>query len=143
MATHIPSEKPEKTGIADLVMGILQDARSLMRQEVQLLKDEVKLEVSKAGRAASGLGIGIGLTAVGGFLLLLMLVHGLQELAELPLWVCYGIVGGVMAGIGGVLIGRARSLAGSIHAMPRRTLYAIQEDARWIKEQIVPKKKTA
>ena len=137
MATETSSEK---SGFTGLVMGILQDVRLLMRQEAQLFRDEVKLEVSKAGRVASGLGIGIGLTAVGGLLLLLMLVHGLHALTGLPLWISYGLVGGVVAGIGGILIGRARSLAGNIQAIPRRTLHTIQEDAKWIKEQLVSKK---
>jgi len=123
-----------------LIVGIVQDVRSLLRQEAQLLRDEVRLEVTKAGQAASGMGIGIGLAVIGGLFLLLMLVYGLFEWTDLPLWACYGSVGILLAGLGGVLIARARSLAGSIHAMPRRTLYSIKEDAQWIKERIVSKK---
>ncbi|ALA59206.1 phage holin family protein [Nitrospira moscoviensis] len=129
-----------KSGLVHIVTGILQDLRTLMRQEAQLLRDEVKLEVSKAGRAASGFGIGAGLLAIGGLFLLLMLVHGLHEWTGLPLWASYGLAGLILAGIGGVLLVRARSLAGSVHAMPRRTLYAIKEDAQWIKEQVMSKK---
>ena len=53
-------ERPRGTGfgLMNLVTGILDDAKILMRQEAQLLRDEVKLELSKAGRAASGFGIG-------------------------------------------------------------------------------------
>jgi hypothetical protein len=139
MALNTPTENQGFTG---LIMGIVEDVRSLMRQEAQLFRDEVKLEVSKAGQAASGLGIGIGLTAVGGLMLLLMLVHGLHELTGLPLWVSYGAVGVVAAGIGGILMKRARSLAGNIQAMPRRTFYTIKEDAKWIKEQFASRKTT-
>jgi hypothetical protein len=138
MAVESPSTP--KTGLGHIVTGILQDLRTLMRQEAQLLRDEVKLEVSKAGRAASGFGIGAGLLAVGGLFLLLMLVHGLHEWTGLPLWASYGLIGLILAGIGGVLLVRARSLAGTVHAMPRRTLYAIKEDAQWIKEQVMSKK---
>lgn len=129
-----------KTGLVNIVTGILQDFRVLMRQEAQLLRDEVKLEVGKAGRAASGLGIGIGLLAIGGLFLLLMLVHGLHEWTGLALWASYGLVGAILAGIGGALSVRARALAGTVQAMPRRTLYAIKEDAQWIKEQVMSKK---
>lgn len=129
-----------KMGLVSIVTGILQDVRTLMRQEMHLLRDEVTLEVSKAGRAASGLGIGIGLVAVGGLFLLLMLVHGLHEWAGLPLWASYGVVGIILAAVGGWLLARARSLAGSVQAMPRRTLYAMKEDAQWIKEQVMSKK---
>ena len=131
---------PPKSGLLDIVSGILDDFRILMRQEAQLLRDEVKLEVNKAGRAASGLGIGIGLLALGGIFLLTMLVHGLHEWFELPLWLSYGIVGGILAGVGVALLIRARSLAATVQAMPRRTLYAIKEDAQWIKEQVMSKR---
>jgi Putative Actinobacterial Holin-X, holin superfamily III len=131
---------PPRSGIFDIVSGILDDFRVLMRQEVQLLRDEVKLEVNKAGRAASGLGAGIGLLAVGGIFLLAMLVHGLHEWFELPMWLSYGIVGGLLAAAGVVLVMRAKTLAANVHAMPRRTLYAIKEDAQWIKEQVMSKR---
>jgi len=124
----------------NLVTGILDDIKALMRQEVQLLRDEVKLEVSKAGRAASGFGIGAALTAVGALFLLLMLVHGLHEWTVLPLWACYGLIGGLLAGIGVALIVRAWSLAGSVRAAPRRTIYAMKENVQWIKEHMTLKR---
>jgi hypothetical protein len=132
--------RPRRPGLMDLVSGILQDFKTLMRQEVQLLRDEVKLELSKAARAASGFGIGVALAAVGGLFLLLMLVHGLHEWTALPLWVSYGLIGGFLVGIGIALIVRAQSLAGSVDAMPRRTLYAMKGNVQWIKEQLTLKK---
>jgi hypothetical protein len=138
MALH--TTPPPATGLFDIVSGIIDDVRALMRQEAQLLRDEVKLEVNKAGRAASGLGIGIGLLAIGGIFLLTMLVHGLHEWFDLPLWLSYGIVGGLLAGVGVALLMRAKSLASAVQPMPRRTLYAIKEDAQWIKEQVISKR---
>ncbi len=129
-----------RSGLVNLVTGILEDLRLLMRQEAQLLRDEVKLEVSKAGRAASGFGIGAALLALGGLFLLLMLVHGIHEWTGLALWASYGLVGIVLAGIGGFLLARARSLAGSVQPVPRRTLFALKEDAQWIKEQVTSKR---
>jgi len=123
-----------------LVSGILDDARTLVRQEAQLLKDEVKLEVSKAGRAASGFGIGAGLAAVGALFLLLMLVHGLHEWLSWPLWICYGLVGAAIVAVGITMIVRAQSLAGSVHATPRRSLHTMKENVQWIKECMMLKR---
>jgi len=123
-----------------LVSGILDDARALMRQEAQLLKDEVKLELSKAGRAASGFGIGAVLAGVGVLFLLLMVVHGLHEWFAWPLWVSYGLVGAAIAGIGIALILRAQALAGSVQATPRRSLHTMKENVQWIKERITLKR---
>ena len=120
-------------GLMDLVGGILDDARVLMRQEAQLFKDEVKLELSKAGRAASGFG-------VGALFLLLMLVHGLNEWFEWPLWVCYGLVGAAVTGSGIALIVRARSLVDSVHTTPLRSLHTMKENVQWIKERMTLKR---
>jgi len=123
-----------------LVTGILDDAKVLMRQEAQLLRDEVKLELSKAARAASGFGVAAVLAALGAFFLLLMLVHGLHEWTGLPLWASYGVVGGILAGVGLTLILRARSLAGTVHATPRRSLHTMKENVQWIKERMLLKR---
>lgn len=135
-------DRPRGTGfgLMNLVMGILDDAKLLMRQEAQLLRDEVKLELSKAGRAASGFGIGAVLGAVGALFLLLMLVHGLHEWTGLPLWGSYGVVGGMLAGVGLTLILRARSLAGTVHTTPRRSLHTMKENVQWIKERMTLKR---
>jgi len=127
-------------GLMSLVSGILDDARTLMRQEAQLLKDEVKLELSKAGRAASGFGIGAVLAGVGVLFLLLMVVHGLHEWFAWPLWVSYGLVGAAIAGIGIALILRAQALAGSVQATPRRSLHTMKENVQWIKERMTLKR---
>ena len=127
-------------GFTSLLTGILDDAKTLMRQEAQLLKNEIKLEVFKAGRAASGFGIGTVLAGIGALFLLLMLVHGLNEWLSWPLWVCYGLVGGTIAGIGITLIIRAQSLAGTVHATPRRSLHAMKENVQWIKERMMLKR---
>ena len=135
-------ETPPRTGfgLMNLVTGILDDAKVLMRQEAQLLRDEVKLELSKAGRAASGFGIGAVLAALGGLFLLLMLVHGLHEWTGLPMWASYGLVGGILAGVGLTLVLRARSLAGTVHATPRRSLHTMKENVQWIKERMTLKR---
>ena len=135
-------DRPRGTdfGLMNLVTGILDDAKILMRQEAQLLRDEVKLELSKAGRAASGFGIGAVLGAVGALFLLLMLVHGLHEWTGLPLWGSYGVVGGMLAGVGLTFILRARSLAGTVHTTPRRSLHTMKENVQWIKERMTLKR---
>jgi putative superfamily III holin-X len=127
-------------GFMNLVNGILDDARLLLRQEAQLLRDEVKLELSKAGRAASGFGVGAVLASVGALFLLLMLVHGLHEWLLWPLWACYGLVGGIITGIGIALIVRAQSVAGSVHTTPQRSLHAMKENVQWIKERMMLKR---
>jgi Putative Actinobacterial Holin-X, holin superfamily III len=124
----------------DLIGGILFDVKSLLRQEVQLFKDEVKLEISTAGRAATKFLIGAALGIVGALFLLLMLVHGLHEWTVLPLWACYGLVGGALTALGLAFLVRAQSMAGRVQAVPRRTLYSMKENIQWIKEHMMLKR---
>jgi len=124
----------------DLIGGMLLDVKSLLRQEVQLFKDEVKLEIATAGRAATQFLIGAALGLLGLLFLLLMLVHGLHEWTLLPLWACYGLVGGALAGTGLALLVRAQSVAGRVQAAPRRTLYSMKENLQWIKERMMLKR---
>ncbi len=131
---------PRRSSIMDLFNEIVQDVKSLMQQEAQLLRHEVQLEMSKVGRAASGFGIGAALAGVGGLFLLLMLVHGLHEWTELPLWASYGLVGLTLAAIGLALIMKAQALAGSVAVMPHRTIFSMKENIQWIKENMTLRK---
>jgi hypothetical protein len=60
--------------------GIANDAKDLLMRQVALTKLEVRCELSKGLTAAIALGIGLGIVAAGGMLLMLMLVQGLAAL---------------------------------------------------------------
>lgn len=131
---------PPRLRLMDLIGGILFDVKSLLRQEVRLLQDEIKLQISTGGRAVSKFFIGAALGIVGALFLLLMLVHGLHDWTVLPLWACYGLVGGLLSGIGIVLVVQAQSVVGSFQVTPRRTLYTMKENIQWIKEHMMLKR---
>lgn len=131
---------PPRLRVMDLIGGILFDVKSLLRQEVQLFRDELKLQISTGGRAVSRFFIGAAMGIVGALFLLLMLVHGLHDWTVLPLWACYGLVGGLLSGIGIVLVVRAQSVVGSFPVTPRRTLYTMKENIQWIKEHMMLKR---
>lgn len=138
--TSDQTPRPQRSSLIDLFNGIVQDVKLLMQQEAQLLRREVQLEMSKVGRAASGFGIGAVLAGLGGLFLLLMLVHGLHEWTELPLWASYGLVGLTVAAIGIALIMKAQTLVGSVEVMPHRTIFSMKENIQWIKENMILRK---
>lgn len=123
-------------GIIGLLGGLIEDGRTLFRQELQLLRDEFFSEISKVRQAAVAIGAGLGLTVIGGLFALIMLVHVLHEFAHLPLWACYGLVGVILLAVGVVLLVKAKHSLENFNLMPRRTLRTLKEDAQWIKEQI-------
>ena len=99
-----PAVYPREPTVAQLLIGLMHDVQTLLRQEVALAKHEIRVEFRNTIRAVMSLGLGIGIAAIGGWLLILMLVHLLHALTPLPLWVCYGIVGGLCAAGGIVLL---------------------------------------
>src|SRR3990172_13416368 len=118
-----------------LLGGIANDAAELLLREVALTKLEMREERRKAKTAAIALGIGIGTIAMGGILLMLMLVHVLAALTVVPLWGCYGIVGSTLVVLGGVLLAASKTKAEELDGVPQRTVQRIKESAQWLTKQ--------
>jgi Putative Actinobacterial Holin-X, holin superfamily III len=131
-----PGVYTRESTLAQLLTGLIQDAQKLLRQEVALATHEIRIEFWNTIRAVMFLGIGIGIAAIGGWLLILMLVHLLQALTALPLWVCYGIVGGLFAAGGVVLLVLGKRKLARLHLMPQKTVETMQENVQWIKNQV-------
>lgn len=131
---HQPQQTSEPS-LASLIGGIINDAKDLMVHEFTMAKLEVESELRKTKTAAISFGIGAGVAAVGALLLVLMLVHLLGTRTDLPLWACYGIIGGVLLVIGIVLLATGKETAEKIDVVPQQTLETLKENAKWIKEQ--------
>lgn len=108
--------------LVSLVGGIANDAKELLRQEVALAKLEVQYELRKAKTKAIALGTGIGVCTLGGVFLLLMLVHVLVAFTSVPLWGCYGIVGGPLVVLGGVLLVTGKTKGDGLDVLPPRSV---------------------
>jgi hypothetical protein len=121
--------------IAQLIGDLVADGQTLIRKEFELARTEITDELSKARQSAITLGLGGGLAAVGGVLLLLMLVHLLSDLFGLPLWVSYLIVGGILAVAGGLLLNAGLNRIKQVDPVPRETIESVRKDVEWLKEQ--------
>jgi len=124
--------------VAPLVTGIIDDLQELIKQNLTLFKVEVREDVKKTRDAAAALGVGIGVAAVGGLHLTLMLVFLLWWLFDpnLPLWACFAIVGGVAVGVGVALILRGKKKLDSFNPLPDESAEALKENVQWIKNKI-------
>jgi hypothetical protein len=121
-------------GIAALVGGIVQDGQKLIEQQFALLRREIAGELRRMRNAAISLAIGAGACAVGGILLLVMVVHLLHTYTDLPLWGCYGVVGGALAGTGALLVLLGSRKAADVHLVPPpQTAQALKENVEWLK----------
>jgi len=133
---------PPETGLTSLLSGIISDFGDLIRQEIRFAKAEVKSDLAKTREAVTILAIGIGIASVSGLLLLWMLVHLLHWLtlptgdmsdpAKLPLWACFGIVGGVLALVGGIMAQAGLRKLQSNNPLPDQTVQNVKENVQWI-----------
>ena len=131
----IRSPQPAAPSLAALLGGIMKDAKDLLVQELTLAKLEGQDELGQIKTAALLLGIGIGVSAVGGMLLSMMLVHVLAACTNIPLWGCYGIVGSVFGVLGWVLLASGKHKIEEIDVMPQ-TVETMKENAQWLTEQM-------
>jgi len=117
--------------MSELVSGIIHDAQTLLSQQLTLFKQEVREDFQKAREAAQFLGLAIVLLSLGGIMLCLTVVYLLHELAHLPLWGSFAIVGGVMTAIGAGLVFVGREQLRSFNPLPDKTAQALEENLEW------------
>ena len=112
--------------------GIVIDAKDLLTRQAALTKLDVCCELRKGLTAAIALGIGLGIVAGGGILLMLMLVHGLAIFMVVPLWACYGIAGSALVVLGGVVLAAGRTKAEELELAPQRVVGRIKQNPQWL-----------
>ncbi len=121
---------------ASTVQDIASDAQKLIEQQFQLLRSELADEFHKLRGAGLAMGSGAGLVAVGGILGTAMLVHLLHDKTRLPLWGCYGLVGGLFGIAGAGLLSTGIAEASGVRLLPPQTEQTLREDARSIKRAV-------
>ncbi|WP_089960060.1 phage holin family protein [Lentzea xinjiangensis] len=117
--------------LGDLVSDLTKDLSTLMRQELELAKAELRQEASKAGKAT-------GMLAAAGFagylttvLLSFALVFALG--AVMPLGWAALIVAALWGIAGAVLYTSGRAKLRTVNPKPERTVETLKEDAEWAK----------
>jgi hypothetical protein len=123
---------PPERSITTLVSGIIADAQHLIQQQLAMFRQEIRDDLRKTRDAALSLAAGLGITLAGSALLLIMLPLLLNWAApELPLWACFGIVGGVLAALGGVLVFVGVKKFESFNPLSDKSIAAFKENLKW------------
>ena len=128
--------------VSTAVRGIIEDAVELMRQQLLLLKAELRADVRKAAVSIALLAGSIGPLLMGMLMFCLMFVHLLHwatlpseqlvDPATLPLWTCYGIVGGAFALVGAGLLSVGVYRFKHFHPFPEESARALEENIQWL-----------
>jgi hypothetical protein len=124
----------QEPSVTELVTGIINDAQTLFKQQVEMLKHEVKEDFRKTREAGRMLGLGTVIGTVGAILVAQMLALATFALFEphLPLWGCYGIWGAVIlaAGLSLVLAGKAK--LDTVRPLDDQVAQTVKENVEWI-----------
>jgi len=134
MATNV--QNPPDASMVSLVSGIVEDVQDLIAQQIKLTRAEVESDLRKAGAIALSFAIGGGLLLLGAILACLMLVYLLHwltspagsDVASVPLWACFGIVGTAFGVVGGSMIAAASKKLEATNLLPDKSANAFKEN---------------
>jgi Flp pilus assembly protein TadB len=118
--------------MATLLGGIVSDIQTLVRQEVSLAKSEFLREWEKTKTAAGSLAAGAVLLVASVPLLLMTVVCVLHEVAGLPWWASFLIVGAVFGLTGAVLLYTGKNRAAAVNVTMPQTVETMRENVQWM-----------
>ncbi len=129
--TPVPNEALTGASVTGLVSGIISDAQTLLRQQAEMLKAEVREDFQRSKRAAEFGAAGIVLTTVGALGLITALAYLLHEQYQFKMWASWGIVGGLFAVVGTACAVFSYNLLERFNPLPDKTFNALKENITW------------
>lgn len=125
----------EREGFTDLLRQLADETASLVRQEVNLARLEMKETASAFAKDAVRLGIATGLVAAGALALTACLILVVGNLLNGAYWAGALIVGAVLLLIGGLMARSAVKDMKRIELKPEETIETLGEDKRWLQRE--------
>lgn len=129
-ATGTPPSAPPHT-MTNLISGIVDDAQTLLRQQADMLKAEIKEDFQQSKRAAEFGAVSIVFTTVGVLVLIAALAYLLHEQYHLAMWASCGIVGGLFTIVGVACGAFSYILLERFNPLPDKTFNALKENVTW------------
>lgn len=117
--------------VTALVSGILDDAQTLVRQQIEMLKSEVREDFRRSKQAAEFGALGIVLLTVGFLGVVTALAYFLHEHYQFSMWASWGITGSLFLLAGGALAATSYILLERFNPLPDKTFTALQENLSW------------
>ncbi len=135
------TESPSLDGapISELFRQLSSDSTHLIRQEVALVKAELREAAGAAAKGAAKAGLGAALALAGGLALTAGLIIGLAVLIH-SYWASALIVGVLLlVAAAGLAKNGVAQLRGGI--VPQQTARTLEDDATWAKQEVAEVKR--
>jgi uncharacterized membrane protein YjjP (DUF1212 family) len=123
-------QSPPDQNLSALLAGIVNDVQDLFRQQVALVKTEVREDLKKTKEAAIPLAIGLWLAVLGSFMLCITVALVLALV--LPYWASFAIVGAAVTLVGAGLVYAGKKKFESFNPLPDESAEALKENLEWI-----------
>lgn len=124
--------RPDES-LGQLVGELTTEMRTLLQQELQLAKTELKEEAVRAGKGGGMLGGGAFAAYLAILLLSFAAAWGIAT--AINTGIAFLIVGAAWAVIAGVLALLGRAQLKRVNVKPEQTVETVQEDVQWAKNQ--------
>lgn len=119
--------------LSELVSVMTEDVSTLMRKEVELAKEELRIEARKAGKAGAGFA-GAGASGLyAGVALVMAIGFGLDQL--MPLWLGFLILAVILGVVAALLAKKGQQELQELNPAPEQTIETMKENAQWLSEQ--------
>jgi fatty acid desaturase len=124
----------EERSVGELFGMLADQTKTLVNQEVALVKAEASEKAKIAGK-------GVGFLAAGGFVAyagLLAVIAGIILLVGqwVPMWVSALIIGIIVALVGYLLVQKGLNDLKAENLKPRQTAGSLKENKEWLQEQV-------
>jgi uncharacterized protein YacL len=119
-------------GLTPLITGIVSDAQALLRQQLTLFQTEIKNDLRRTKEASIPLAIGGMVAHAGGIILGVAIAFFIVFLwPNCPYFVAFGIVGLILALVGGILIYTGKTRFDAFNPLPEQTVEGLKETIQW------------
>jgi len=119
----------QEASVTQLVSGIVDDAQELLRQQIALLKHEVRKDIRDAKQLSISFVAGAVIALLAGILWSFTLVYLLNLV--LPLWASFAIIGALCALIAWGCFFFAKEKLEEITPLSEEAQQAIKENVQW------------
>jgi len=130
-----PTAVAAEPSLGELFRQLAEDSSSLIKQEINLAKTEVKETVSQAVRDAVWIPVWGAVALVGSLVLVTFLVLLIGDLLN-NYWLSALIVGVVFTALGGLMAMSSLNKLKSLNMKPETTVQTLKQDKRWAKSEV-------
>jgi hypothetical protein len=118
--------------MTQLVSGIADDAKLLLRQQFQMFRAEVREDLRRTISAVRYMGLGAAGVAIGFLFLTIAMPLLINWLFGFPSWAGWAIIGGVFVVLGVIALFAGKRMFNKFNPLPDKSMNALEENLSWI-----------